>query len=53
MAHSNSHPSHSDVPEELVAQHRSDWHRFTSWTVKLCVATAAVLVLMLVFLRIL
>jgi len=53
MAHSNSHSADHDVPEELVAQHRSEWHRFTGWTVKLCVATAVVLLLMLLFLRIL
>ena len=53
MSRSNSHSADPHVPEEVVARHRADWHAFTGWTVKTCVAVAIVLLLMLVFLRIL
>jgi len=51
-----NHDAHSlppEVPAELVAEKRAGWMWFTHFTVANCVAVAAILVLMLIFLRIL
>jgi len=41
------------VPADLVAERAAGWHAFTRFTKVNCIAIAALLVLMLVFLRIL
>jgi hypothetical protein len=43
----------SPNPTALINQRRADWKLFTHWVVKVCAAVAAVLLLMLLFLRIL
>ena len=49
----NSPNSEPKVPAALVAEHRNEWHNFTRAIVISCVSVAALLLLMLIFLRIL
>lgn len=53
MSHNSHSATPSAVPASLIAERRAGWHAFTRFIVANCVAIAALLLLMLVFLRIL
>lgn len=53
MAQHSHSSAPQKVPAEMLATHRAGWHRFTRGIVYVCVATAAVLLLMLVFFKVL
>jgi hypothetical protein len=49
----NLPPPEPRMPAEIVKQHRADWRAFTHAIALNCAVVAAVLLLMLLFLRIL
>jgi len=53
MASSSNSGVEPKVPTALLANRRDGWHAFTRFVVINCVAIAAILLLMLIFLRIL
>jgi hypothetical protein len=46
----DTHAAPSQLPADYLNEHRAGWHAFTRFVVANCVAVAALLVLMLIFL---